>query len=147
MSTWISVTNESALPPFNTPVLVTDGKQMSVATRQEVRWEPTGWDWEITCVDGYEWEWEFQSYSKITHWMPLPALPGSLARRPTVGDRVILLKGGAEETCATPPLVEGQIYTIEEDDKGSWASYRLQGPYSWVCETDVALVSYCSPRC
>jgi hypothetical protein len=142
MSIWTPVTNESALPPFNTPVLVTDGKQMSVATREEECWEPTGWGWQITCVDGYEWEWELgQSDSKITHWMPLPFLPGSLPRRPTVGDRVILLKGGAEETYATPPLVEGQIYTIEEDDKCPFASYRLQGEGSWVNETEVALVS------
>jgi hypothetical protein len=132
------VTNESALPPFNTPVLVTDGKQMSVATREKEHWEPTGWGWNITCVAGYEWEWEFDNMLKITHWMLLPALPGS--RRPTVGDRVMLLKGGAAGTEATPPLIEGQIYTIEVDDF-STMPYLLQGANSWVCSTDVALVS------
>jgi signal peptidase I len=59
--------------------------------------------------------------------------------RPTIGDKVRLLPGEAERTNANPPLIEGNVYTIEEDDN-SLCPYLLQGPGSWVQPKAIELV-------
>ena len=59
--------------------------------------------------------------------------------RPTVGDKVILLRGGGLGTWCNPPLRDGEIYTIQQDDKDA-SPYRLNGLGSFVCEFDVKLV-------
>jgi hypothetical protein len=76
MSTWKSVKEE--LPPFDTPVLVTDGTEMSVAQREDYSsWKKCGWNWQITSVRGCEWEWDLDDgyHTFVTHWMPLPLPP------------------------------------------------------------------------
>jgi hypothetical protein len=55
------------------------------------------------------------------------------------GDKVRLLEGGAVGTCCEPPLVEGEVYTIEEVCS-SPAIYRLGGLGSRVMENEVELV-------
>ena len=78
MTTWTSV--DVALPPVSTNwldplespwVLATDGKEMFVAHFR--LWPETeAWEgdagWEVWGPDGYDHE--------VTHWMPLPPLPG-----------------------------------------------------------------------
>lgn len=59
--------------------------------------------------------------------------------RHTVGDKVRLLKGGAKGTHCDPPLIEGEIYTIEEVCSAP-AIYRLGGNASRVMEEEVELV-------
>jgi hypothetical protein len=56
-----------------------------------------------------------------------------------VGDKVRLLKGGARGTHRKPPLIEGEVYTIEEICLAP-AIYRLGGPASRVMEEEVELV-------
>lgn len=70
---WFPVSD--ALPSYNTSVLVTDGEIMSVAKYVEKTWIDDSDTWEISHVEGYEWEWEFDNMRKVTHWSPLPHLP------------------------------------------------------------------------
>lgn len=76
MSNWIPVSE--GLPPLETPVLVTDGKQILVGKLSTQTWPDEGVYWEAIGVEGYEWEWDFEDICKkrlITHWSALPALP------------------------------------------------------------------------
>jgi len=59
-------------------------------------------------------------------------------RRPTVGDKVLILPGGARESCADPQVVDGMIYTIEEDDGSPSMPYRINKV--WVLASSVKLV-------
>lgn len=59
--------------------------------------------------------------------------------QPTVGDIVKLLPGGAEGTCCDPPLIEGNLYVIQVDDKSD-VPYKLQTGGSWVRRESVELV-------
>lgn len=95
---WISLKDQE--PPKGQPVLITDGKVI-VASFWQVRREgrisayrgpipaPTDdshgalifsipiieYVWEGYGFGGPAWEWAFKGY-EITHWMPLPTLPG-----------------------------------------------------------------------
>ena len=75
MTNWTPVAN---IPPLDTPMLVTDGKQILVGKLIEPCWPDSKPCWEACGVEGYEWEWDFDTHLKcpITHWAPLPSLPG-----------------------------------------------------------------------
>jgi hypothetical protein len=60
--------------------------------------------------------------------------------RPTVGDVVRLLPGGANNTFANPPLIEGNLYVIEIDDKSN-IPYQIQGRSSWVTADQIELIA------
>ena len=60
--------------PKNTPILATDGVVIVVLERGEC----AGKDWpNAVGFSGYEWDWDFDSWGNLTHWMPLPDLPNS----------------------------------------------------------------------
>lgn len=102
MTEWIPI--KDLEPPKGTPVLITDGKVVVVSFWQRKREgivngyrgrmpatpdDPPPGDliFSVPLVEysweGYgfgldspsDWEWDFKDY-EITHWMPLPALPG-----------------------------------------------------------------------
>ena len=99
MTKWISLKDQE--PPKGQPVLITDGKVRVVSlwtdkhkgvievyrgSRPASPDDPPPGElafsvplvtyiWEGYGFDGYEWEWDFACY-QITHWMPLPELPG-----------------------------------------------------------------------
>ena len=77
MTDWVSI--KSSLPALAKPVLVTDGRKVLVGHREATPWDPSRWYWAADGVRGYDWVWEFDFFpmaSPITHWMPLPELPG-----------------------------------------------------------------------
>lgn len=58
-----------------------------------------------------------------------------------VGDRVELLPGGMWGTCASPPLQDGRIYTVEKlTDCVNCTVLKLQGEGSWVLDCEVRRV-------
>ena len=57
--------------PMKTPILVTNGKEVTVTLLSQLR------DKVCMCgagFDGVEWEYDMQ-YDEITHWLALPPLP------------------------------------------------------------------------
>lgn len=74
---WIKV--EDKLPDCFVPVLVTDGKSVLVGERQGDRYSERGWCWDQVGCDSPDEsiEWDFSRHvDPITHWMPMPAVPG-----------------------------------------------------------------------
>ena len=81
---WISIKDKE--PPKNHLVLITDGKVIVVSfweNRHDAGpeapkrfavpiWEGHGFGFDESPVD---WAWNFEDH-EITHWMPLPELPG-----------------------------------------------------------------------
>lgn len=72
LSRWISLKDQE--PPKGMSVLIMDGKLMAV-----VSWRTCYKDgtpiWELEGIGGYEVETDWEDRD-ITHWMPLPGLPG-----------------------------------------------------------------------
>ena len=69
---WISLKDQE--PPKGRSVLITDGKLMAVVSWRNCYTDGTP-IWELEGVGGYEVETDWED-SEITHWMPLPELPG-----------------------------------------------------------------------
>lgn len=71
MNAWIPIKDK--LPEEDTPVLVTDGKIISVAQLELFGDRKSIW-WDIVGCEGVESE-SYFDHEKVTHWMPLPKLP------------------------------------------------------------------------
>ena len=67
-----------ATAPRDTPILVTDGKIIVVVERGEY-WRGGDRTWPVG-FGGDDWEWDF-GWEDITHWMPLPPLPGEQGKQ------------------------------------------------------------------
>lgn len=62
MNKWISVKDIKFSPPYNKPVIVTDGKIVDIAS--------------FRFIDGHLKAWDKNKLkSGVTHWMMLPNLP------------------------------------------------------------------------
>lgn len=68
---------DDSLPPDETPVLIVHRGKVRIG---ELRWEHPGYEdsytsfhyWDDPIADGECWE-----FLDVTHWAPLPALPGA----------------------------------------------------------------------
>lgn len=79
--TWHKV-EDGTLPDIGKPVLLSDGKQILIGSREEAAYmvKHTGkpWKWCAEGVDGYDYAWDFDYWrtdASVTHWAELPPLP------------------------------------------------------------------------
>lgn len=68
------------LPPLDTPVLFTDGKQQLVGERTLADYRSVGWRIDAVGISANDFSWDFDydlctDEYPITHWMHLPPLP------------------------------------------------------------------------
>ena len=67
-----------ATAPRDTRILVTDGEIIVVVERGEY-WRGVDRTWPVG-FGGDDWEWDFE-WEDLTHWMPLPPLPGEQGKQ------------------------------------------------------------------
>lgn len=64
-----------ATAPNGVPILVTDGKVITVLMRTQINHSGKIFDNLVGAgFSGYEWDWDFE-WDDLTHWMPVPELP------------------------------------------------------------------------